>query len=296
MLVLLILTLVYSNSYIESAEAKPFATIHNCKIEFAYETIELAHDALKSYDTELNKITTGKTFQEMIETISVRRVDVECEITEAVLDIKCVLRKPSIRDWCSGGVRIFRAYLRVKFGDGKNEISNDAEEGLLEMLEAGIKKFEEANANLTKISLSINETAKELMKLHAYLNNEFTVVNEFVGNQTVDDKLNSRIKYKFQSFEQFHDELKSRIDKAGADMDNVKIVLDNEIEHTKVIITKLRGAYTSLNEDTGIKESVNELMAAWEEYHKILKNREQKNRTLQEISETLKSYSRFLWK
>lgn len=104
-----------------------------------------------------------------------------------------------------------------------------------------------------------------MTKLHVRYNITYNALDENVKEQTDNRKLNFKMKEKFESLKEFHDELEWKFEKVQSDIHNVKMKLGNEIKFMTELISKIKAARTSLHlkKKTG---NIDSLAAACENY------------------------------
>lgn len=230
------------------------------------EGMKAADKALGLYDKILNEIIPWETFDQTIQEFDRHREDYSNESGQLITEIKTIVLKglnsysmstKSINEWCGKAAYSLGLYLKLFKANSATE-----KRILVDVLDKGIIKMNEAQQHLSKSFEAFNSAAGKLSTLNTQLKNDFDKNSEYYRKQidkirteayagaasgavlgpfgliiaysiaagVIEGKLVPELNAKMDSIKAFYVDLKQTLEKANMDIDTTKTQLQTEIQ------------------------------------------------------------------
>lgn len=263
--VLLSLILIHYTNFILSVEAEVpdfFLNGPQVMFESTKDSVEWAQEAFHSYRTELNKIVSRKTPDEIVNEINSR-------VSNRVLD--CNTEDVSCkRTWLFGKLSSHTVIIMtiINLRTGAYQLASiQTELGskweiTLDLIDIGLEKLSRTNTDLRNISSNFDKKAEQLKKLSFGLDN---AVDEHLKKYKNDGQLKFELIKQIEAVNETHAELKSMFEKECYKIKSDQMILEAEAKTVIDLISKIKEIKPYLRKQIGNVESLaNELADTYE--------------------------------
>lgn len=283
-------------------------------VEITKESIETIKSALELYNKVLDQIIPWKTYEETCKELDRYREDYSNESAELVGQVKTLIKNAednyfistqSIYEWCSLAERLLVIYLDL-FKNRTAKTYEAQKALLLKVLDDGLKKMSDGQAQLEQCSMNFNNVAGKLTTLQSRLVNDFDakssyfqgkvnklreeayggaavgilagpfglIISYSIAAGVVEGQIIPQLKEKMGSVKKFYDDLAKTIDDTNVQIDSTKGKLRDEVKSIGKLKVQTEETKSLIPMDDldalrdTILDSVNNLISQCKEYQK----------------------------